>query len=751
MLLGLSLGMTGCNSSSSDDSTAKDNTVVTDNYEFSFVNAAPTSAIEDILFSYQISTNKRESDSVTFSAENLNEGMALSADGLFTWTPEEGILSSNTITLNATFNSNTTISQTFDITVTPINDAPVITAVSDKIVESNDMITLQLDITDPDDENNGTDLNFEIIAGPEGATISNTGLYSFQSTATTSIDTQVKIRVADGLEDDVQPQIIAFVLSEHYYPVDGYLKNYHTGELIENGVLTLSQNNTVLARTTSKTDGSFKFPVTDISLNQETALTISADGETYSEGAVSINYQELSSNIDIFLPKAHLVKTFNNTVATALTIDSTVPESPIIISLPENSFVNSNAEIVNSNIQTEVFIIDPRIDIDLMPGEMVTETQEGELLSIESFGAISATFTDENGEPLQLKEGKTAEIRIPVSGINPPQTIPLFYFDNTQGLWVEDGIATLSDDRQFYVGNVSHFTTWNADRIMDTVNIEGCVVSPDLVPVANARIKTEGRDYNGTSSAITTVDGEFTITARKNSSVLLSATNQYLSRTHNLFTNTLGDDNTINITDVIASYDLSENGCLILDTATSTITLMWQEHPRDLDSHLYGPINMIDQNKFHIYYRNKKVTIETEEQLTTLHLDVDDTSSFGPEVITIPHFPLPGRYQYGVKHFSGEGEINQNEVRVELVLNGERHIYTPPARTEEDNNKKWWYVFDIIVNEEGVISINDVNEFRTYDPTLPAEESIMPNSYSHPKKNIDNIYQHMLDKKYYAQ
>ncbi|WP_318407365.1 putative Ig domain-containing protein [Photobacterium leiognathi] len=747
--ISMGFGLSGCNSDTDNNiNEAKDNT---SNYVFTITSSAPTTATEDIPFSYQLITNKLESDSIVFSGENLPEGMTVSNEGLVTWTPKEGILTSGEITIKANLNNEKSITQSFTLNVTPVNDAPIITAITDQTVELNNTFTIQLDVTDPDDENNGSDLHYEIITGPENATISNTGLYSFQSTAVTSQEHSIQIQVSDGLEDNVQSTSITFKLSEYYYPVDGFLKDYHTGDSIESGTLMLSQNNTALATTTSNADGSFKFAIADINLDKDSPLTISANSTSYSEGAISINFQELSSNIDVLLPKAHLIETFSNTEIKDLVIDNTIPESPIIISLPTNSFVDANNEPVNDNIKTEVFIIDPRIDIDLMPGEMVTETQEGELAPIESFGAISATFTDVNGDPLQLAEGKTAEIRIPVSipvpGIAPPTTIPLFYFDNEQGIWVEEGEATLSDDGLFYVGSVSHFTTWNADRIMDTVNIEGCVVSPDLVPLANARIKTEGKDYNGTSSAISDIDGHFSVNARKDSEVLISAENQFLSRTHTIYTD---NEEVINLSDKIDSSDLSDNGCLILDAAISTITLTWQEHPRDLDSHLYGPINTIDINQFHIYYSNKQTTIETEEQVTTLHLDVDDTTSFGPEIITIPHFPLPGRYQYAVKHFSGQGEINQNEVRVELVLNGERHIYTPPERTEEDNSKKWWYVFDIIVNEEGTTSINDVNEFRIYDPTIQMEEPITPSSYSYPTNNTKNMYQNMLEKKYYA-
>ena len=66
-----------------------------------------------------------------------------------------------------------------------------------------------------------------------------------------------------------------------------------------------------------------------------------------------------------------------------------------------------------------------------------------------------------------------------------------------------------------------------------------------------------------------------------------------------------------------------------IPTGQLRIVLTWGKNPRDLDSHLTG---LGDQgNKFHVYYRNK-VYSDTK---TDINLDVDDTSSYGPETVTI--------------------------------------------------------------------------------------------------------------------
>lgn len=72
------------------------------------------------------------------------------------------------------------------------------------------------------------------------------------------------------------------------------------------------------------------------------------------------------------------------------------------------------------------------------------------------------------------------------------------------------------------------------------------------------------------------------------------------------------------------------------------IVLTWGESPSDLDSHLVGPT--ADGSKFHVYYSNKTYGSEAD-------LDVDDTSSYGPETVTIHKFN-EGIYTYAIHDYT---------------------------------------------------------------------------------------------------
>lgn len=90
----------------------------------------------------------------------------------------------------------------------------------------------------------------------------------------------------------------------------------------------------------------------------------------------------------------------------------------------------------------------------------------------------------------------------------------------------------------------------------------------------------------------------------------------------------------LNSSDIIANPNLS--------TGQLRFVLTWGDTPRDLDSHLLLP------NNEHIYYSNKTGT--------GVNLDVDDTSSYGPETTTITS-QLSGEYNYYVYNFSGSPDI----------------------------------------------------------------------------------------------
>lgn len=144
-----------------------------------------------------------------------------------------------------------------------------------------------------------------------------------------------------------------------------------------------------------------------------------------------------------------------------------------------------------------------------MPGMLIAETIDGDLRALETYGMIAVELRGTNGEELSLAQGSPATIRVPVGGsiANAPATIPLWYFDDDNGYWKEEGTATLQGNR--YIGEVAHFSFWNCDDPFTSIQL--CVTVEDetgnpleFVPV---ELQREIAGWNSASSGYTNSTG----------------------------------------------------------------------------------------------------------------------------------------------------------------------------------------------------------------------------------------------------
>jgi hypothetical protein len=259
-------------------------------------------------------------------------------------------------------------------------------------------------------------------------------------------------------------------------------------------------------------------------------------------------------------------------VTSAMTVSSggtvTVPNSTGQVTLPANGLVPKNGSIIAGTVNVAVTPINPAVDPRLMPGDY-TGVSAGGITPIESFGALLVDIRDNSGTRYNLAEGKTATIRIPLGTLspNPPATIPLFFFDETTGLWQEEGTATLQGmaSNRYYEGTVSHFSYWNADQGWTPIFVSGCVRDSNNQPVANLMVQAIGRNYSGSDIDFTAGDGTFRVAVRQGSQATLSAVDFSLQT----FTFTT-------VTNVVtvgpSTIDFTLSNCLVKRPAPLTIT-----------------------------------------------------------------------------------------------------------------------------------------------------------------------------------
>lgn len=104
----------------------------------------------------------------------------------------------------------------------------------------------------------------------------------------------------------------------------------------------------------------------------------------------------------------------------------------------------------------------------IMPGDLRGLDTEGSLKLLSTYGMCAVELTGSAGELLQVASGKKAALNFPIPSTlssSAPATIPLWYFDESIGLWKEQGSATKSGNN--YTGEVSHFSYWNCDIKLD--------------------------------------------------------------------------------------------------------------------------------------------------------------------------------------------------------------------------------------------------------------------------------------------
>lgn len=126
-----------------------------------------------------------------------------------------------------------------------------------------------------------------------------------------------------------------------------------------------------------------------------------------------------------------------------------------------------------------------------------------------------------------------------------------------------------------------------------------------------------------------------------------------------------------------------------MDAGEYRIVLSWDENPRDLDSHVRGTRS--NGSTFHVYYSDMNAY---DGEVRVCSLDVDDTTSYGPETITlIPTTTHP--YYYYIYHYAGSGSICSTSRANVKLYNGSLLLGSFDAPTTLGDGR-YWNVFAIV-------------------------------------------------------
>lgn len=571
------------------------------------------------------------------------------------------------------------------------------------------------------------DLQFSVNGQVRNASINTEGAFTLPNRFASGTTLQFSVPATVGHSCSVTPESLQVttdfnglaVNCNTFGQVSGQVNAYRSGTPITSAaieVFVVEADGQAVLLDIIETDDSGNFAINGTGFYDRITLRATADNFVTRSEVVKTSQINPVTAINIAMLDVGFSQSFSATTPTDLVDSSTA----LRISLPANAFVDEQGALYSGQVTAAVTNIDASSDPAIMPGYyLALDPATNQERVFESFGALNASFTDDNGNKLQLAANTIANIRIPLASraISPPATIPLIHFDEETGIWTVEGEASLMTDeqgRRYYAGQVNHFSTWNADVLFDSVNIIGCAVDEETqTPIPGVRLIADGVDYIGRSVAYTNANGEFSIAVRPNSQVLLSIRDAD------------GQSNTTRIN--VGSGDYNLNNCITTAQGAMIVSLSWGQNPSDLDSHFRGP-TIADSltDRFHIYFGRRTVVVEG----VTIYLDVDDISSFGPEIITVPRFPLPGRYVYSVHHYSGSGTVYQSPARVEVLLDGNSYIFSPSQDEDTRGANDTWMVFEVNVAANGELSLIPLDSYTSIDNNDIGEAFIAPTMYN---------------------
>lgn len=162
--------------------------------------------------------------------------------------------------------------------------------------------------------------------------------------------------------------------------------------------------------------------------------------------------------------------------------------SGAVIDFPANSVANFTGDIVVS-----VKYLDPTTN-DLgwkMPGDLTGMTTDNQKQALISFGMIAIHLADDNGNILELADGKEIEITLPIpDGLLAEASavpLPLWMFDENSQNWIEKGSATLVGTES-YVGKITNGAFWNFAQAFSQVNLLGEITNEDRDPLSSIKV-----------------------------------------------------------------------------------------------------------------------------------------------------------------------------------------------------------------------------------------------------------------------
>ncbi|MCE9669043.1 hypothetical protein LY474_14620 [Myxococcus stipitatus] len=175
---------------------------------------------------------------------------------------------------------------------------------------------------------------------------------------------------------------------------------------------------------------------------------------------------------------------------------------PVRLTLQADSLVDEAGKPATEPLDVWLAPVDLADPVGRMPGDLAALDREGQWVTLTSFGAMEVNVLDAEGRRYNLRQGLPARVAFPLDPRQDqrPESMPLWFYKEEAGVWVEEGTFKLSDDA--YVAEVPHFSVFNADIVSTGADCMRVHIDTARLPVPlSVRISIPGA---GTPTVYTT-------------------------------------------------------------------------------------------------------------------------------------------------------------------------------------------------------------------------------------------------------
>ncbi|MCK7590340.1 carboxypeptidase-like regulatory domain-containing protein [Subsaxibacter sp. CAU 1640] len=314
---------------------------------------------------------------------------------------------------------------------------------------------------------------------------------------------------------------------------------------------------------TAMTDANGIFIINDATVNEHFGY-VKASKPGYLHGSRSVVPSAGTNNVTIMMLPETVAGT--TTSGTAETI--ALPNGASVAL--EGDYQKADGSAYSGSVNVIMHHLDPANEDmqDQMPGMLYAANAQNEPRMLQTFGMLAVELRGSGGEELNLAEGSSAEIKVPLDAslmADAPSTIPLWHFDEQYGYWIEDGVATLVGNA--YVGTVTHFSFWNCDVPAEAINLCVNVLDADGNALADAWVWIQSNVY-GLRGGDTNETGQVCGFVPSNETLLVYVRSYTICGVEDLYEANIGpftEDSSITI-------NIADNGSYVTQTVFGNFT-----------------------------------------------------------------------------------------------------------------------------------------------------------------------------------